>query len=459
MEGQKTRLSRRPRAYRWLALVVIVLAAGALSYLIVAHRRASRSPTPASVTTVVKHASFKVTVAGPGSLLPIRTVSLAPTVAGPILNIASVGDAVSAGQVVARLDPTAYQRAFDNAQLALQQAQASLASLQANQAKADATLTSQIAGAQVSLDAAQRAYDTQRTTTELTQTLFRMGSASASDVQNAQDALSNAAGTLNAARTSVSTLLTTQQLQATADQQDLESSRLSVAQAELSLKTAQQNLADTSLDAPFAGTVSAVDGAVGETAGAATALVTVVDDATVQLAAQIAEVDVTQVAVGQAASVSFDATSSRTFAGRVSSIAPTATLVSNIPIYYVTVDIPNADHTLRGGMTGQANIVTREIPNTFQVPARAVRTVNGSSQVLVRRPDGSYEPVRVAVVGTSGINSVLTGAVPDGGVVLVSGEAGTNGASSNSPAQGTTQRRNSAVPFGGAGGLRAPPPR
>ncbi|MEJ2219088.1 MAG: efflux RND transporter periplasmic adaptor subunit, partial [Gemmatimonadota bacterium] len=347
----------------------------------------------------------------------------------------------------------------DNAQLSLQQAQASLASLQANQAKASATLRSQIASAQASLDAAQRAYDTQRTTTELTRTLFGLGSASASDVQNAQDALSNAAGTLNAAKTSVSTLQATQQLQAAADQQDLASSRLSVAQAELNLKTAQQNLTDTSLDAPFAGTVSAVNAAVGETAGVGTALVTVVDDATVQLAAQIAEVDVTQVAVGQAASVSFDATTTRTFAGRVSSIAPTATLVSNIPIYYVTVDIANADHTLRGGMTGQANIVTREIQNTFQVPARAVRSLDGGSQVLVRQSDGSYAPVHVAVVGTSGINNVLTGPVPDGAAVLVSGDSGTSGTSGNPPAQGTTQRRNGAIPFGGGGGFRSPPPR
>lgn len=458
MEGQKARPNRGFRVYRWLVLVVIALAAGALAYVLV-HRHTSRSAAPASVTSVVKLATFEVTVAGPGSLVPIRTVSLAPTVGGPIISIASVGDVVSVGQVVARLDPTTYQRALDNAQLALQQAQASLASLQANQAKASATLTSQIATAQASLDAAQRAYQTQQTTTELTQTLFRMGSASASDLQNAQDALSNAAGTLNAAKTSVSTLLATQKLQAAADQQDLASSRLSAAQAELSLKTAQQNLADTSLETPFAGSVSAVDGAVGETAGVGTALVTVVDDATVQLAAQIAEVDVTQVAVGQAASVTFDATASRRFAGRVSSIAPTATLVSNIPVYYVTIDIPNADHTLRGGMTGQASIVTREIRNTFQVPARAVRTLNGDSQVLVRQLDGNYAPVRVAVVGTSGINSVLTGAVPDGATVLVSGGSNASGASSSPPAQGTTQRRNGVVPFGGAGGFRSPPPR
>lgn len=455
MEGQRARSGRAPRAYRWLALVLVVLAAGALSYVLV-HRRASTGTAPAPVTSVVKHANFEVTVAGPGSLAPIRTVSLAPTVGGPIVSIASVGDSVSAGQVLVRLDPTTYQRALDNAQLALQQAQASLAALQANQAKANASLTSQIASAQASLDAAQRAYEAQRTTTDLTQTLFRMGSASASDVQNAQDALLNAAGTLSAAKASVSTLLATQHLQAAADQQDLASSRLGVAQAELSLKTAQQNLQDASVQAPFAGVVSAVNGTAGESAAAGAALLSVVDDSTVQLAAEIDEADVARVAVGQQVNVTFDATGDRTFAGRVSAIAPTATLVSNIPIYYVTVDIPNASHTLRGGMTGQATIVTRLIEDTFQVPTRAVHTANGQSQVLVRQPDGSYAPVRVTVVGTSGISSVLTGAVANGAVVLVSGESGPGGTSPSPPSQGT-QRRNPAVPFRApGGGFRSP---
>jgi len=426
-----------------------------VTYAVLRHRAAGEAPaTP--VTAVVKHASYQVTVAGPGSLSPIRTVNLAPAVGGPIVALASLGNAVTDGQVVARLDATSYQRAVDNAQLDLQQAQAALASLQANQAKADATLASQLASAQATLDAARRAHQSQKATTELTQTLYRMGSASASEVQAAEDALSNAAGTSSAAAAGLATLVTSQKLQAAAAQQDLASARLSVAQAELGLNTAQQNLQDTSVTAPFAGVVSAVNGAVGETAGAGASLLTVVDDATVQLAAEIDETDVGKVTVGQQATVTFDATSSRTFAGRVSAIAPTATLVSNIPVYYVAIDIANGSHTLRGGMTGQATIVTREIQDTFEVPARAVRTANGSSQVLVRQPDGSYAPVRVAVVGASGINSVLTGTVQEGAVVLVSEPAGSTGTSRTAPAPGTSQRRNGAVPFGGGGGFRSP---
>lgn len=458
MQAQRPRARRIPGAVRWLALAALVVAAAALAYLLV-RRHGAGQPTAPAVTAVVKHATYQVTVAGPGSLSPIRTVALAPSVGGRIVRIAAVGDTAIAGQALAQLDRTSYQRAAQNAQLAVQQAQASLASLQANQAKADATLTSQIASARASLDAARRAFDSQKATTDLTATLYRMGSASASELQTAQDALSNAAGTVSATEASLATLLSTKELQDAAAQQDLAGSRLTAAQAQLSLTDAQQNLADTSVVAPFAGTVSAVSAAVGETAATGGALVTVIDDATVQLAAQIAEADIAQVAVGQTVSVTFDAAASRSFAGTVSAISPIATLVSNIPVYYVTVDIPNRDRALRGGMTGQASIVTREIRDTFQLPARAVRSASSGSEVMVLQPDGSYLPVPVTVVGTSGVNDVLTGRLPDGATVLVSGGTATTGSSPGGSGQGTTQRRNGAIPLGGGGGFRPPPSR
>lgn len=461
MGGQTIQGRQRSHArwWRWLVVAALLLATAAVAVALLRSRHAT-SAGSADVTATVRLATFQVTVTGPGSLAPARTVALAPSVGGNILDIASVGDRVASGQAVAHLDPTQFQRAFDNADLSLQQARASLASLEASQAKQDATLASQIAAGRASLQAAQRTYDSQKAATDLTERLQAMGSASALDVQNAKDALSGALDALNGARTTLSTLLTTQQLQATADQHDLASGRLAVQQAELALATAKQNLEDTTLQAPFEGVVSAVNAAVGEPASAGGPLLTVVDDSRVDLAAQIDESDVAQVSVGQSARVTFDAVSDRAFVGTVTSIAPTATLVSNIPIYYVTVEIANAGRVLRGGMTGQASIVTREIPNTFKVPTKAVRTGGGQSLVLVRQPDGSYGSVEVTVVGASGLDRVLAGDVPDGAVVLVSeGSASTSGASpgaapSPAPGQGT-QRRPSVVPLGG-GGFRPP---
>lgn len=457
------RAARPRRRRRRLVLAVVVVAAVAVAaagYLVFRQRGGQAAPSP-PVTTTVHLAPYQVTVSGPGSLSPLRSVALTPAVSGRVLSVPSVGDRVSRGSTLAQLDPAAFQRAVNDAELALRKAEGSLAGLQASQAKAHASLTSQIDAASADVQAAQRSYDSQRQALALTETLYAMGSASATELQGAKDAASSAADAVATARSTLVMLQRSQTLQADVDAQDLANARLAVDQAGLALSSARQDLADATVTAPFDGVVSSVDAAEGEPSGAGTPLLTLVDDSTVTLAAQIDESDVTKVALGQAATVSVDALGDRTFPGRVTAIAPTAALVSNIPIFYVTVEIDNGAHRLRGGMTGQAVIVTRTVADTFRVPTRAVTSRDGTSVVTLRQADGTYAAVPVTVLGTAGINSVLTGDVPDGAVILVSGGGAV-------PGNQESPRRPGAVPFGPPGGgfrnsrrstgTRRPPP-
>lgn len=438
---------KRRRRWPWLIAAVVALAVLAAAAVLLLRRRSAEATATPPVTTTVHLAAYRVSVSGPGTLSPVRTMALTPAVGGRVLLAPSVGERVTRGDVLARIDPASFQRAVDDAELALQKAQGALAALQASQAKARANLSAQLAAARADVDAAQRDRDSQQRSLALTQTLYDLGSASATELQAAKDSLQGSTELLGKARTTLATLQRSEALQADADAQDLANARLAVAQARLTLSSAQQELADTTLTAPFDGVVSAVDAAVGEPAGTASPLLTLVDDSKVALGAQIDEGDVTHVAVGQPATLTLDALGDRTFPGRVTTIAPTATLVSNIPIFYVTVEVDNAGRSLRGGMTGQATIVTRTVQDTFRVPSRAVQSRDGGYAVAVRQPDGRFAPVPVEVVGTAGIDTVLTGNVPEGAVVLVSGGAG-----APAPADQGGQRRPGAIPFGPPGG-------
>lgn len=441
--------ARRPRRWWWAAGVVALLAAAAALLLVLGRGGASTSSS-AAVTTTVRRAPFQMTVNGPGTLSPIRSVDLNPRVGGTLVAVAGVGDRVEAGGVVARIDPTPFERALTDARLSLEKAEGSLASLQAGQARAAASLASQVASARASLEAAQRSSDSQQRSDELTHTLYAMGSASANELQASKDALASAREALAQAKTELATLLSSQQLQRTADARDLANARVAVEQARLSVSSAQQDLHDTTLTAPFGGVVSAVQASVGETAGTASALLTLVDDSSVILQAQIDETDIARVGLGQSADVTLDAASQDDHRGRVRRISPTATLVSNIPVFYVEVALDNPDHELRAGMTGQATIVVREIADAFRVPARAVHSGNDGSYLLVRQgpTDGGYQAVPVTQVGTAGLDSVLTGEVSNGATVLVSGDAaGTGGG----PAAPGGQRRPGAVPLANPG--------
>lgn len=465
IDAQPSRPARRGRHRGlWFSLgFVVVAAAAAGGYLLVRSRSApATEETP--VTATVARAPYQVTVSGPGTLAPARTVALSPSVSGRLVRLAAVGDRVVEGAVLAEVDSASFQRAVDDAQLSLSKAEASLAALRAGQAKSEATTASQIAAARTALDSAQRSLDQQTRAAASERTLYQLGGASAAEVQAAEDAQTTAQEALDRARADLDTLLQGQKLQRDADAQDVATSTVSVEQARLALASAQQDLANTVLEAPFAGVVSAADAAVGEQVGTGGSLLTLVDDAKLELDAQVDESDIAQVDVGQSATVALDAVPGRTFAGKVVRIAPTATLVSNIPIFYVTVQIDNADGALRGGMTGQATVVVREVADTFQVPNRAVHSTNGRSVVLVRQPDGSYRPTPVTEVGTAGLNSVLTGDVPDGATVLVSSPAGAGSSTgslprtnsgTNGPGEG---RPPGAVPFvnPGGGGFRRP---
>lgn len=442
--------ARRLRGWRWPLAILLVAAAVGAALLWWPRPAPAARATP--VTTTLQSAPYQVTVDGPGSLSPVRSVALSPSVNGVIEAIASVGDRVDPGATVARLDPAPFQRSVNDARLALEKAEASLTALQAAQAKAATGLAAQIAAARSALDAAQRALDTQQRNTDLTETLYAMGSASALERQSARDALASAAEALANARTDLATLEQTRTLQETADTQDRANGLVAVEQARLGLASAQQDLKDATLVAPFRGVVSATGAAVGESTGGDGALVTLVDDAQVVLDAQIDETDIGRVAVGQAATVTLDAVPGRTFPATVTAIAPTATLVSNIPIFYVTVRIANADHVLRAGMTGQATVVVREIERAFRLPARAVQDAEGGSYVRVRGADGAYRQVPVTVVGTSGIQSVVTGELQDGATILVSGDVPSGGAGAQGPDTPRNDRRPGAVPFAGPGG-------
>lgn len=440
--------ARSRRWWWWLAVAVVVAAAAAL--FLALRRTGPEASASAPVTATVRRAPFRVTVNGPGSLSPIRSLALAPSVAGRLAAIAAVGDRVAAGATLARLDAVPLQRAVTDAELTLQKAEASLAGLQASQAQAAATLAAQIGAARSDQDAAQRAYDSQQRDTQLTETLAGLGSASTQELRSARDALSSAQEALAKARDNLATLTDSQRLQHAADVESLANARIAVAQARLSLSAARQDLEDATLVAPFAGVVSTVEASVGEMAGTASPVLTLVDDATVILQAQIDETDIGSVADGQAATVALDAASQGSYQGKVTRIAPTATLVSNIPVFIVDVAVANADHVLKTGMTGQATIVVREVPDAFQVPARAVHDASGQAYVLVRQEDGSYLRTPVTPVGSSGINSVLTGDVPDKAIVLVSGEGAAGQGSA--PSQPGDSRRPSAVPFANPGG-------
>ena len=98
------------------------------------------------------------------------------------------------------------------------------------------------------------------------------------------------------------------------------------------------------------------------------------------------ETDAAGIAPGQKVRLTFDAVPDLELTGSVLSVSPTATAISGVISYYVTVVLPKGDPRLKSGMTAQAEVLTKEIPGVLAVPSAAVHTQNGTSVVTVLDP-------------------------------------------------------------------------
>ncbi len=156
-----------------------------------------------------------------------------------------------------------------------------------------------------------------------------------------------------------------------------------VKQAQANYDQAKLNLANAVLTAPYDGVITAVNANVGEQIGASP-LFTLVDTSQVRIDGTVDEIDVPKLAVGQAATVTFDALPGTTLNGKVIAISPSGTATQGVVSYPVSVSVDTAGKTLLAGMSATISIVTDRKDNVLLVPARAIHTRGTTKTVQVK---------------------------------------------------------------------------
>ncbi len=305
--------------------------------------------------------------------------------------------------------------------VALQQAQVKLAQLQETAKPED------VAAAKAAVASAQTQLDSARVK------LAQLKAAPVSDdVIQAEAAVTQAQQNLDLKKQPYSDSDIAQQRQAVAQaqaqlalkmapytQSDVEAAKAAVSQAKAQLDLAQYNLDSATLKAPFDGIVSAVNADVGELAssGAGGSIVSIVDPNDLRLDVSVDETDIANVAVGRDANVTFDALPSKTFPGRVVSIAPSASVQQGVATYLVSISLKNAAG-VRPGMTGNADIVYARHDNVLLVPNRAVRT-EGNRRVVSVLDGNKIVPHPVTVGISDDQNTEILSGLKQGDQVVI----------------------------------------
>ncbi|OHA34461.1 MAG: hypothetical protein A3H13_02060 [Candidatus Taylorbacteria bacterium RIFCSPLOWO2_12_FULL_48_11] len=163
---------------------------------------------------------------------------------------------------------------------------------------------------------------------------------------------------------------------------DLASQALALKQKENSLLDAKEKLDDYTVRAPFSGILAKLNIEKGDDVSSGTAVATLI---TTRKIAEISlnEVDAAKVALGQKATLIFDAVSDVKADGVVSEMDTIGTMSQGVVSYIAKISFVLQDTRVRPGMSVTAEIVTNTVADALIVPNSALKTAGGRAFVEV----------------------------------------------------------------------------
>ncbi len=192
----------------------------------------------------------------------------------------------------------------------------------------------------------------------------------------------------------------------------------SIEQAKAAVQSIQTQFAKKSIIAPFSGVISKQDAKVGEIVASSSPVLSLISASAFQIEANVAEVDIGLVEVGQTAAIEVDAYPEERFTARVIKIDPAETVVEGVSTYLVRLEFQQADERLKSGMTVDIDLVTDEKSSVLSIPVRAIVTREGKTFVRVKAGEGIEEREVKAGIRAGGRVEILSGLVEGEEVVV-----------------------------------------
>ena len=267
----------------------------------------AEAETPAITVTVARTEARNVPayIQATGSLIADETSDVAPKVAGKVANVSvDVGDFVSQGSVIAKIDDSDALRELAAARARVKQAVAAVRQAEARlglepNGRFNASVIPEVRAAGASYEQAQAELRQAEANEKRYRELVETGDVSMVVYETHRTNRDTARARANAARQA----LEAQVNAARQNNQAIASAQANVEAAQTEVGTAQQAVADTVIRAPFSGFVSARPVAVGEFVSTANVIATILRSNPIKIQIQVAEADVPAVSIGRGVSV------------------------------------------------------------------------------------------------------------------------------------------------------------
>jgi len=353
----------------------------------------------------VVRGDLTVIVSGSGNITVSQDANLAFGTGGKVEAVyVEAGDQVSQGDVLAKLDTGVLELSLAQAELALATAEYNLDKAQQVYSRAD-------------LNAAKAAVSNASTYLQYAK-MMQIEANSPEQIEFWENEVYQAEVNLAAAEQRREEML------AGGESAEVTLSRLEVAAVRKALEQAQKDLDEATITAPFDGIVGAIYVDKGDIIPpptmAATVAIYFITPTSLELKAEVDEIDIPDVEVGQSALVEVDAIAYELFEGMVTLISPVPIMQAGLVLYEVNISlvIP-ADAGVKVGMSATADIMIDNSEDTLLVPERAVGFDDQGNTVVWVSVDGELEQ-RVVVTGISdGLKTEILEGLSEGDMVAV----------------------------------------
>lgn len=350
-----------------------------------------------------------------GSLTADETSSIAPKVAGKVVNIyVNVGEFVGRGSVIAKLDD-------NDARLRVAEAEANVKQTQAGVRQAEArlglspngtfnsTAIPEVRAANANYEQALAELRQAEANEKRYRELVETGDVAMITYEQYRTNRDTARARVNAAKQALEAAANA----ARQNNQAIKSAQAAVEAARTQVATAQAAVADAVIRAPFSGFISERQTAVGEFVTSSSVIATILRTNPIKVQMQVAEADVPFISIGRGVSIEVDAYKDRKFGGAVTAVNPAIDPTSRAAV--VEAQIENGDNALRSGMFATARIVREGGSTGVFVPKSAVYNDQATQSYRVYVIQENVAKLRVIQLGTeeSGFYQILSGVNAD----------------------------------------------
>ncbi len=320
----------------WSALIALVL-------LFIVYRIVR--PTPHEyeyISETVARGEVQRVVSASGKVRALNTIKVGTEVSGQVTKVyVDFNSPVTAGQVLAEIDPTRVRARVQQIEAQVALARAGLQQTVANVARARAELQIQ-----------ERDFARQKS-------LAERGFVSKANLDAAQTRLNSARNALEVAKAQT------------------QSGDAQIRQANAELSSARLDLTRTVIIAPASGVIINKLVEPGTTVAASFQtpnLFEIAADTTkMQVEASVDEADIGQIVEGQDVNFTVDSYPDDVFRAKVRQIRKAPVETQNVVSYLVIIDVDNLDGKLLPGMTANVEIITGAKRNALRVPTNALR--------------------------------------------------------------------------------------